>query len=285
MPLDRLLGVVRPPQPGSPPTGALPGRPESAPARVRRRSRATASVADRTRRTGKHPIQRSCGRSTRPGTTAIFRKPPTTRARGHPSGASGPRRERRRSRAATASSEPGGGHARPLQPEYAEGTGSTGVRSVSTTGGRARTPADAGTDPLGDPYLRTRFALPCRPATFLRRQRLTVHLNQALRTPLTLVNGSAGAGKTLPDGRLGRGAAAAGRLADRRGRRSPARCLLGLRLRVPACVRDQRGRHRRGVRGLERCGMEAAGFARRRTERPRPSRGPRARRVRPDHCP
>ncbi|OMI84738.1 helix-turn-helix transcriptional regulator [Streptomyces sp. M1013] len=68
---------------------------------------------------------------------------------------------------------------------------------MSTTGGRARTPADAGTDPLGDPYLRTRFALPCRPATFLRRQRLIVHLNQALRTPLTLVNGSAGAGKTL----------------------------------------------------------------------------------------
>ncbi|MEU4652649.1 LuxR C-terminal-related transcriptional regulator [Streptomyces sp. NPDC023723] len=68
---------------------------------------------------------------------------------------------------------------------------------MSTTDGRVRAPADAGTDPLGDPYLRTRFALPARPATFLRRQRLVVHLNQALRTPLTLVNGSAGAGKTL----------------------------------------------------------------------------------------
>lgn len=51
--------------------------------------------------------------------------------------------------------------------------------------------------PLGDPFLRTRFALPTRPATFLRRQRLVDHLDQALRTPLTLVNGAAGAGKTL----------------------------------------------------------------------------------------
>ncbi|MFC7017898.1 LuxR C-terminal-related transcriptional regulator [Streptomyces viridiviolaceus] len=52
-------------------------------------------------------------------------------------------------------------------------------------------------DPLGDPFLRTRFALPSRPATFLRRRRLVDHLDQALRTPLTLVNGVAGAGKTL----------------------------------------------------------------------------------------
>ncbi|MET8244484.1 LuxR C-terminal-related transcriptional regulator [Streptomyces sp. NPDC005202] len=36
-----------------------------------------------------------------------------------------------------------------------------------------------------------------RPATFLRRERLVTHLDQALRTPLTLVNGGAGAGKTL----------------------------------------------------------------------------------------
>ncbi|MBH5333925.1 helix-turn-helix transcriptional regulator [Streptomyces pactum] len=54
-----------------------------------------------------------------------------------------------------------------------------------------------GADPLGDPFLRTRFALPARPPTFLRRQRLTHHLDRALRTPLTLVNGPAGAGKTL----------------------------------------------------------------------------------------
>jgi LuxR family maltose regulon positive regulatory protein len=53
------------------------------------------------------------------------------------------------------------------------------------------------TDPLGDPFLRTRVALPAKPATYLRRQRLVDHLDQALRTPLTLLNGSAGAGKTL----------------------------------------------------------------------------------------
>ncbi|MFF8381373.1 LuxR C-terminal-related transcriptional regulator [Streptomyces sp. NPDC015661] len=54
-----------------------------------------------------------------------------------------------------------------------------------------------GSDPLGDPFLRTRFALPGRPGTFLRRDRLVEHLGQALLTPLTVVNGSAGAGKTL----------------------------------------------------------------------------------------
>ncbi|MFC9930760.1 LuxR C-terminal-related transcriptional regulator [Streptomyces sp. NPDC127190] len=45
--------------------------------------------------------------------------------------------------------------------------------------------------------MRTRFALPARPATFLLRRRLTDHLDQAFGTPLTMVNGSAGAGKTL----------------------------------------------------------------------------------------
>lgn len=68
------------------------------------------------------------------------------------------------------------------------------MTGVGTTGG-ARARADAGTDPLGDPYLRTRFAPPSRPPTFLRRQRLLAHLDQALRTPLTLVNGSAGAAR------------------------------------------------------------------------------------------
>ncbi|MFF7892188.1 LuxR C-terminal-related transcriptional regulator [Streptomyces sp. NPDC007907] len=58
-------------------------------------------------------------------------------------------------------------------------------------------PALSRTDPLGDPFLRTRFALPARPHTFLRRRRLVDHLDQALRTPLTLLNGPAGAGKTL----------------------------------------------------------------------------------------
>ncbi|MFD7135646.1 LuxR C-terminal-related transcriptional regulator [Streptomyces sp. NPDC059894] len=52
-------------------------------------------------------------------------------------------------------------------------------------------------DPHGDPFLRTRFAVPARPVTFLPRGRLVTHLDQALRTPFTMVNGSAGAGKTL----------------------------------------------------------------------------------------
>lgn len=52
-------------------------------------------------------------------------------------------------------------------------------------------------DPRGDPFLRTRLAVPARPGTFLRRPRLVDHLDRALTTPLTVVNGAAGAGKTL----------------------------------------------------------------------------------------
>ncbi|WP_329407717.1 LuxR C-terminal-related transcriptional regulator [Streptomyces sp. NBC_00704] len=52
-------------------------------------------------------------------------------------------------------------------------------------------------DPQGDPFLRTRFVMPARPVAFLRRERLVSHLDRALRTPLTMVNGPAGAGKTL----------------------------------------------------------------------------------------
>ncbi|CAL9373057.1 HTH-type transcriptional regulator MalT [Streptomyces sp. enrichment culture] len=52
-------------------------------------------------------------------------------------------------------------------------------------------------DPLGDPFLRTRFALPTRPGTFLRRARLADHLDRSSATPLVMVNGAAGAGKTL----------------------------------------------------------------------------------------
>ncbi|WP_320781857.1 aminodeoxychorismate synthase component I [Streptomyces sp. CRN 30] len=52
-------------------------------------------------------------------------------------------------------------------------------------------------DPRGDPFLSTRFALPARPDTFLRRERLVTHLGHGLTAPLTLVNGPAGAGKTL----------------------------------------------------------------------------------------
>ncbi len=58
-------------------------------------------------------------------------------------------------------------------------------------------PLPGATDPLGHPFLRTRFVPPAPPGTFLRRDRLVRHLGQALLTPLTVVNGSAGAGKTL----------------------------------------------------------------------------------------
>ncbi|WP_405623280.1 LuxR C-terminal-related transcriptional regulator [Streptomyces sp. NBC_01396] len=71
------------------------------------------------------------------------------------------------------------------------------VSAVSAFEEYAPPSADGGVDPLGDPFLRTRFALPTRPGAFLRRQRLNRHLDQALGAPLTMVNGSAGAGKTL----------------------------------------------------------------------------------------
>ncbi|MBC7274508.1 MAG: helix-turn-helix transcriptional regulator [Streptomyces sp.] len=58
-------------------------------------------------------------------------------------------------------------------------------------------PAGPSVDPLGDPFLRTRFALPARPATFLRRERLVERLHRSPPTPLTMINGAAGAGKTL----------------------------------------------------------------------------------------
>ncbi|MGW3029995.1 LuxR C-terminal-related transcriptional regulator [Streptomyces sp. NPDC001178] len=74
------------------------------------------------------------------------------------------------------------------------------VSAVADADDRARGPTDptgVGVDPLGDPFLRTRIAPPSRPATYLRRQRLVRHLDQGLQTPLTLVNGAAGTGKTL----------------------------------------------------------------------------------------
>lgn len=71
------------------------------------------------------------------------------------------------------------------------------VRAMARSGERGSGPADPCADPQGDPFLRTRFAVPARPATFLRRKRLVDHLDQALTTPLTVVNGAAGAGKTL----------------------------------------------------------------------------------------
>ncbi|MGK3939643.1 LuxR C-terminal-related transcriptional regulator [Streptomyces caeruleatus] len=71
------------------------------------------------------------------------------------------------------------------------------VSAVVTRDSNTVVPARGRVDPLGDPFLRTRFAVPSRPATFLHRERLTEHLAEGLRTPLTMVNGSAGAGKTL----------------------------------------------------------------------------------------
>lgn len=68
---------------------------------------------------------------------------------------------------------------------------------MSGFGGDGARPAVHPADPHGGPFLRTRFVVPARPRTFLRRRRLTEHLDQALRTPLTMVNGAAGAGKTL----------------------------------------------------------------------------------------
>ncbi|QHC28140.1 helix-turn-helix transcriptional regulator [Streptomyces sp. HF10] len=70
---------------------------------------------------------------------------------------------------------------------------------VTTMGVPDETGADphGPADPCGDPFLRTRFAIPALPATHLRRDRLLGHLDAAPRTPLTVVGGAAGAGKTL----------------------------------------------------------------------------------------
>ncbi|MGW0931795.1 LuxR C-terminal-related transcriptional regulator [Streptomyces sp. NPDC002644] len=63
--------------------------------------------------------------------------------------------------------------------------------------GRAGTAAAPGPDPLPDPFLRTRIAVPVTPGTYLRRPRLLRRLDGALKAPLTLVEGPAGGGKTL----------------------------------------------------------------------------------------
>lgn len=51
--------------------------------------------------------------------------------------------------------------------------------------------------PNGDPIMVARFAVPVLPVTFVRRPRLEWRLDEGLRGPLVLVNGPAGAGKTL----------------------------------------------------------------------------------------
>lgn len=51
--------------------------------------------------------------------------------------------------------------------------------------------------PNGDPVLAARFSVPVVPKTFVLRARLTERLNAGVQGPLTLVDGPAGAGKTL----------------------------------------------------------------------------------------
>ncbi|MEZ0095272.1 LuxR C-terminal-related transcriptional regulator [Streptacidiphilus sp. EB129] len=51
--------------------------------------------------------------------------------------------------------------------------------------------------PNGDPILAARFAVPPIPKTYVRRPRLIQQLSENMLCPLTLVNGPAGAGKTL----------------------------------------------------------------------------------------
>ncbi|MFE1289982.1 LuxR C-terminal-related transcriptional regulator [Streptomyces sp. NPDC058751] len=51
--------------------------------------------------------------------------------------------------------------------------------------------------PGGDPLLAVRFTVPDLTETFVRRPRLVGRLDEGVRGPLTLVNGPAGAGKTL----------------------------------------------------------------------------------------
>ncbi|MGW7788832.1 LuxR C-terminal-related transcriptional regulator [Streptomyces tricolor] len=71
------------------------------------------------------------------------------------------------------------------------------VSSMAIPDEHRPTPPVPRTDPRGDPFLRTQFAVPALPVTFLRRDRLLKHLDEALATPLTVVHGAAGAGKTF----------------------------------------------------------------------------------------
>ncbi|MEW2171293.1 LuxR C-terminal-related transcriptional regulator [Streptomyces sp. NPDC007027] len=67
-----------------------------------------------------------------------------------------------------------------------------------TSCGSSREGAAAGAPtPNGDPVLFARFTVPLAPKTFVRRPRVTECLTEALAGPLVLVNGPAGAGKTL----------------------------------------------------------------------------------------
>lgn len=71
-----------------------------------------------------------------------------------------------------------------------------GVKARSVGGGHGDSPV-TGVTPDGDPVLAARLAVPTVPGTFVRRDRLVEQLAEGARRPLTLVNGPAGAGKTL----------------------------------------------------------------------------------------
>ncbi|MDQ0913700.1 LuxR family maltose regulon positive regulatory protein [Streptomyces canus] len=64
-------------------------------------------------------------------------------------------------------------------------------------GGFSREGAAGALTPNGAPVLAARFTVPAVPKTFVRRPRVTECLTRALEGPLALVNGPAGAGKTL----------------------------------------------------------------------------------------
>lgn len=63
--------------------------------------------------------------------------------------------------------------------------------------GRGGRSVKAGVTPDGDPVLAARLTVPTVPGTFVRRERLVEQLDEGAGRPLTLVNGPAGAGKTL----------------------------------------------------------------------------------------
>ncbi|NUQ97358.1 MAG: helix-turn-helix transcriptional regulator [Streptomyces sp.] len=71
-----------------------------------------------------------------------------------------------------------------------------GPTSHSGQGGRTDRTVGALT-PSGDPVLAARFSVPVVPKTFVHRARLAEQLDVGVRGPLTLVDGPAGAGKTL----------------------------------------------------------------------------------------
>ncbi|WP_078916294.1 LuxR C-terminal-related transcriptional regulator [Streptomyces viridochromogenes] len=74
-----------------------------------------------------------------------------------------------------------------------------GVKARSVGGGHGDSTVTGvtGVTPDGDPVLAARLTVPTVPGTFVRRDRLVEQLTDGAHSPLTLVNGPAGAGKTL----------------------------------------------------------------------------------------